>query len=72
MISVGSCSNMPKIMCPSALCEAVEVMGGGQVISIERGLYIPSISGYRIEDSIVLTRAGYEFIKTLNYDSIIE
>lgn len=63
---------MPKIMCPSALCEAVEVMGGGQVISIERGLYIPSISGYRIEDSIVLTRAGYEFIKTLNYDSIIE
>ncbi|MFD2159894.1 M24 family metallopeptidase [Rubritalea tangerina] len=52
--------------------ETDETMEVGQVITIEPGLYIPEVGGCRIEDTIVITKEGYEFINTPNYDWIIE
>ena len=44
----------------------------GHVITLEPGLYIPEIGGCRIEDTVLVTEDGYEFINTPTYDWIIE
>jgi len=44
----------------------------GHVMTIEPGLYIPEIGGCRIEDTVVITEDGYEFINTPTYDWIID
>lgn len=48
-----------------------EPMLPGQVITIEPGLYLPEIGGCRIEDTIVITETGWEFINTPHYDWVI-
>lgn len=43
----------------------------GMVLAIEPGLYDYSVGGFRIEDNIVITRTGYEFLSNASRDVIV-
>ena len=36
----------------------------GSVITIEPGLYYPNLGGIRIEDTVVVTKTGWEYLAT--------
>lgn len=40
------------------------VLRAGQVVTIEPGLYYRDIGGLRVEDTVLVTRAGFEFLAT--------
>jgi Xaa-Pro dipeptidase len=44
----------------------------GHVITVAPGLYLPEYGGCRIEDTVVITEDGYEFINTPTYDWVID
>jgi Xaa-Pro aminopeptidase len=48
------------------------IMKVGHVITVEPGLYLPEYGGCRIEDTVVITEDGYEFINTPTYDWVID
>lgn len=39
----------------------------GQVVTVEPGLYYPSLGGVRMEDTVVVTRTGYQILATYPY-----
>ncbi|MGC6465510.1 MAG: M24 family metallopeptidase [Akkermansiaceae bacterium] len=57
---------------PPYLRQQGETMKPGHVITIEPGLYLPEIGGCRIEDTIVVTEDGWDFINTPTYDWVID
>jgi len=44
----------------------------GHVMTLEPGLYIPEYGGCRVEDTLVITEDGYEFINTPEYHFVID
>jgi len=44
----------------------------GQVITLEPGLYIPEYGGCRVEDTLVITEDGFEYVNTPEYHFVIE
>lgn len=57
---------------PPSLSDPDAVFQVGHVITLEPGLYIPEIGGCRIEDTLLVTEGGYEFINSPSYDWIID
>lgn len=43
----------------------------GMVITIEPGIYLPNIGGVRLEDTIAITRNGYESLSKRSIDPVI-
>ncbi|MDA7884319.1 aminopeptidase P family protein [Akkermansiaceae bacterium] len=56
---------------PPSLRDHDRLMEPGHVITIEPGLYLPEHGGCRIEDTVVITKEGWEFINTPTYDWVI-
>jgi Xaa-Pro aminopeptidase len=40
------------------------ILRAGQVVTVEPGLYYTGVGGIRIEDTVVVTRDGFEFLAT--------
>lgn len=57
---------------PPSLGDKEGILQVGHVITLEPGLYIPEIGGCRIEDTVVITKDGYEFINTPTYEWVID
>lgn len=47
------------------------VLRAGQVVTIEPGLYYRDLGGVRIEDTVVVTRTGYEYLATCPKQMVI-
>lgn len=65
--SIGITSHEWPIIEPGVQGELKENM----VITIEPGIYVPGVGGVRIEDEILVTRAGYEIITGLEDENHI-
>ena len=48
------------------------ILEEGMVFAIEPGLYDYSVGGFRIEDDIVITKTGYEFLSNGSRDIIVK
>jgi Xaa-Pro aminopeptidase/Xaa-Pro dipeptidase len=44
----------------SASCK--ETLQAGQVVTVEPGIYIPGYGGIRLEDDVLITEHGYDFL----------
>lgn len=42
-----------------------DLLQAGMVITIEPGIYVPAVGGVRIEDTIVVTRTGYQCLTSI-------
>lgn len=49
-----------------------DMLKAGMVLTIEPGLYYPGIGGCRIEDDLLVTKAGHEVLSDFHYNWIIE
>jgi len=45
---------------PSVSSRSEEIFKAGMVVSAEPGIYLPGIGGIRIEDTVLITRGGFE------------
>jgi Xaa-Pro aminopeptidase len=44
------------------------VLRAGQVVTVEPGLYYTDVGGIRIEDTVVVTREGFDYLATCPKD----
>ena len=57
---------------PSISPTETEILQPGMVFAIEPGLYDYSVGGFRIENDIVITENGYEYLTNSSQDIIIK
>jgi Xaa-Pro aminopeptidase len=47
---------------PSLARSSADILGSGQVVTVEPGVYVPGLGGARTEDTVVVTEAGCEVL----------
>ncbi|HBH3619355.1 TPA: M24 family metallopeptidase, partial [Clostridioides difficile] len=56
---------------PALAPESNEVLKEGMIVTIEPGIYVPSLGGVRIEDDVLITQDGCMRLTTSTKDLIV-